>query len=92
MTGNQTLDKAIELLRVAKCSNCDGSGGYEAPLGENFVSHEMAMDAGEPSMEGQSMGIEYGLVQCQWCDERRTILELAVNHEENGHTEKKNET
>ncbi len=65
---------AVELLRVAKCPACDGGGAIPVPLGENFVSHEMAMDAGEPSMEGQSMGIEWGAQQCQWCDERSQLL------------------
>jgi len=33
------------------------------PLGENFVSHEMAMDAGYPEMEGQSMGVEWKFIE-----------------------------
>lgn len=75
-TGQATLR---ELLRVAKCPECDGSGHIPVPLGENFVSHEMAIDAGEPSMEGQSMGIEWGDQQCQWCAEREAILGSEVH-------------
>lgn len=45
------------------CQCCEGSG--RVPIGEHFVSREMAMDACEPAMEGMSMGIEYG--HCQEC-------------------------
>lgn len=41
-----------------QCPTCEGSG--QVALGEHFVSRYMAMDACEPSMEGMSMGIEYG--------------------------------
>jgi hypothetical protein len=44
------LDKA--------CSACDG--GRVIPLGEHFVSHEMAIDGGNPESEGASMGVEWG--------------------------------
>jgi len=74
--GQPLLDELKELrklLAVAKCPNCDGSGSKSVPLGERFVSHEMAMDACEPSMEGASMGIEWGQEQCQWCDERNRL-------------------
>ncbi len=64
------LDCAVQLLKVAACPNCDGSGGF--PIGAHHVTHEMAMDAGEPSMEGQIAQIEYA--QCQWCDERKQLL------------------
>ncbi len=33
------------------------------PLGENWVTHEMAMDACDMSLEGQSMGIEWEQIQ-----------------------------
>lgn len=51
-----------ELLSFFNCETCGGSG--EVALGEHFVSHEMALDAGEPSLEGQSMGIEWGQCNC----------------------------
>ena len=41
-----------------QCATCEGGG--QIPIGEHFVSREMASDAGEPAMEGMSMGIEYG--------------------------------
>jgi hypothetical protein len=43
---------------LADCPDCGGSG--RQALGEGVVTHEMALDACEPSMEGQSTGIEYG--------------------------------
>ena len=46
-----------------QCLNCKGTG--KIALGEHFVSHEMALDACEPEMEGMSMGIEYG--KCPEC-------------------------
>jgi hypothetical protein len=46
-----------------ECPDCVGTG--HVPLGENFVSREMAIDAGDRTLEGQSLGIEYGL--CQKC-------------------------
>ena len=65
---------AVRLLKVSVCPNCDGSGSKPVPLGEHFVSHEMAMDACDPSMEGASMGIEWGQEQCQWCDEKNQLI------------------
>lgn len=63
------------LLGAAQCPNdgCDGQG-YPVPLGEHFVTHDMALAAGDPSMEGQSMGVEWGQEQCQWCHERDAAL------------------
>jgi protein gp37 len=37
----------------------DALNGCPRPLGEHFVTHEMAIDAGDPSMEGMSMGVEW---------------------------------
>ena len=41
-----------------QCPTCEGEG--RIPLGEHFVSREMAQDACEPAMEGMSMGVEFG--------------------------------
>lgn len=68
------LARAVELLKMAKCPECDGSGAIPVRMGEHFVTHEMALDAGEPAMEGQSMGVEWGAQQCQWCDEKNQLL------------------
>ena len=51
----------------AQCRTCDGTGLIEVPLGEHFYSHNMAIDAECPEMEGQSMGIEWGQEQCPDC-------------------------
>ena len=48
---------------LIQCPDCRGEG--KIPLGEHFVTHDMAFDACEPSMEGQSMGIEYS--RCPRC-------------------------
>lgn len=50
---------AITEATVCPCGTCEGSG--QVPIGEHFVTRDMATDAGEPAMEGMSMGIEYGL-------------------------------
>lgn len=50
-----------------KCIECEEGYVYE-PLGEHFVTHEMAMDACDMSLEGQSMGIEWGWVECECCN------------------------
>jgi hypothetical protein len=45
------------------CPDCQGEG--RIPIGEHFVTRDMAIDAGEPNMEGMSMGIEWGT--CSRC-------------------------
>ena len=50
--------KASSTEIAVQCAVCEGSG--RIPIGEHFVTRDMAMDACEPSMEGMSMGIEYG--------------------------------
>jgi DnaJ-class molecular chaperone len=49
--------------RQIPCPACQGEG--QVFLGEYIVTHEMAMDACEPDMEGMSMGPEYG--PCDQC-------------------------
>jgi hypothetical protein len=56
---------------LMKCDTCGGGGGV--PVGEHFVTHDMALDAGDPAMEGASMGIEWG--PCPDCAERRAYAE-----------------
>lgn len=53
----------VGLSRLEQCPACEGSG--RMPIGEHFISREMALDACEPAMEGMSMGIEYG--PCEEC-------------------------
>ena len=70
------LEVAFELLRVDVCPNCDGSGCVPVKLHDRqYVSREMAVDAGEPSMEGSLYcGEEWEQEQCQWCDERKELF------------------
>ncbi len=41
-----------------ECDLCEGQG--RVPIGEHYVTRDMALDAGEPQMEGMSLGVEYG--------------------------------
>lgn len=70
----ELLGPVERLLQDAKCPECDGSGGVSVPIGEHFVSREMALDAFCPEMEGSSSGIEYEHRACQWCHERNEQL------------------
>lgn len=67
---------AISLLKIAKCPNCDGSGGIPRQTSSRlYVTKEMAMDAGAPEMEGSLFSDEeWELEQCQWCDEKEQLL------------------
>lgn len=71
------LADAIALLRVAKCPNCDGSGAIQKQTSSRqLVTREMAMDAGNPEMEGLLYSDDkLELEQCQWCDELHGLLE-----------------
>ena len=46
-----------------QCPDCWGEGKIE--IGERRVTREMALDAGDPSMEGARMGMEYET--CRLC-------------------------
>lgn len=46
------------------CELCGGSG--QEVIGEHYVTRDMAIDAGEPAMEGMSAGVEWG--PCSECD------------------------
>lgn len=65
------------LLKIAKCPNCDGSGMTSRQISERtFVTREMAMDAGDPSLEGHLFtDDEWVFEQCHWCHERRQVID-----------------
>lgn len=67
---------ALNLLAVAKCPNCDGSGtAMRQTSVRQYVTRDMAVDAGDPSMEGSLyLDDEWEPEQCQWCYERKTLL------------------
>jgi len=50
-----------------ECKECQ-EGYVYAPVGEHFVTHDMAMDAGDMALEGASMGVEWGWVECSCCN------------------------
>lgn len=58
------------------CEACDGTG--RQVLGEHFVTRDMASDAGEPAMEGMSMGLEYAA--CQQCSGEGVVFEPCPLH------------
>jgi DnaJ-class molecular chaperone len=65
MTERSTTPSGTE-----QCEACEGSG--RVPVGEHFVTREMAIDAGDRAMEGMSMGIEYGpCPECSGTGEKR---------------------
>lgn len=65
------------LLKMAKCPDCDGSGGIARQVSSRtYVSRDMAIDAGDESLEGSLYtDDEWEQEQCQWCDVVKQILE-----------------
>lgn len=65
-----------ELLRVAICPECDGSGGNQVQTRwREYVSRDMARDAGDPAWEGMIYSEdEFEVQQCQWCADRVEAL------------------
>lgn len=60
------------LLKIAQCPNCDGSGGIPHQVSSRqYVTRDMAIDAGDESLEGSLYsGDEWELEPCRWCYER----------------------
>ncbi len=70
-----TLPSIAALIRAARCPECDGSGVVQSGGGTMYVTHDMAIDAGDRSLEGQVYHHqEPDVHQCQWCAERDDIL------------------
>jgi len=66
------LELAVSLLSVAKCPECDGSGGIA------FVNSEHGccgnpLDTGECCNNPIQVQVE-DYRQCQWCDERNQLM------------------
>ena len=59
----KAIEKLDEELRQLPCSTCGGSG--EVIIGENQVTREMAIDAGDRSLEGSFHSSTYG--KCPDC-------------------------
>ena len=70
------LDSAIGLLRVAVCPECDGSGVVPVQVSaRQYVTAEMASDAGQPEMAGSLYcDDEWEPQQCEWCDVRQRVI------------------
>jgi hypothetical protein len=73
-----------ELLRVAQCPNCDGSGvKLVRKGGREYVTRDMALDAGDRDLEGTVYrDIQEDYEPCQWCDERAKVLSYLGVHDE----------
>lgn len=65
-----------ELLKIAKCPNCDGSGCIPHKVSERqYVTRDMALDACDESLEGSLYSDEqWEAEQCQWCFEKDQVL------------------
>ncbi len=71
------LALAKRLLDMVKCPNCDGSGStLHQVSSRQYVSRDMAMDAGMPEQEGSLYSDdEWEQEQCQWCAEKNQLSE-----------------
>ena len=50
---NKQTEIIINLLEMAICPNCDGSGAIPHQVSsKQYVSRDMALDAGQPELEG----------------------------------------
>lgn len=72
----QDIELAINLLKVAQCPTCDGSGTYTFSITE--ITHGCC---GQPLPNGECCGnaipVEIPseeLVQCEWCAEREELI------------------
>ena len=70
------VERLREALKIAKCPNCDGSGTIAKQTRQReYVSRSMALDAGDPSLEGLlCCEDEWDFEQCQWCHEKEEAL------------------
>ncbi len=70
------LAELIGLLKAAHCPNCDGSGViYGHPGHTEYVTRNMAHDAGDLSLEGSIYRqLEPEIDQCEWCARRDALL------------------
>lgn len=64
------------LLKISNCPNCDGSGAIQHQVSsKEYVTRSMAMDAGDPELEGSLYSDDdFEIEQCQWCYERDEVL------------------
>lgn len=65
-----------KLLEIAACPECDGSGAVQVQTRQReYVTHEMAIDAGDRALEGSLyQDDEFEVRECQFCSERRALL------------------
>jgi len=80
---NENVDDSpswFDLLKTAKCPNCDGSGAIPVQTGSRqYVTREMALDAECPEMEGSLYTDNtWEPEQCKWCYERQRVVDSNV--------------
>lgn len=70
------IKRLKDLLKHAKCPNCDGSGVIPHQIASReYVTRDMALDAGQPELEGSLYQDEqWEPEQCQWCYEKEQVL------------------
>ena len=56
--------QSVGKVKGWECRECGGAGQFV--IGENRVSHDMALDAGEPAMEGMFHSYEYAPCESCW--------------------------
>ena len=73
---NKQTEIIINLLEMAVCPNCDGSGCIPHQVSsKQYVTRDMAIDGGDPALEGSLYSDDqWEAEQCQWCDEKNMIL------------------
>ncbi len=66
----------INLLEMAVCPNCDGSGCIPHQVSsKQYVTRDMAIDGGDSALEGSLYSEDqWEAEQCQWCYEKNMIL------------------
>ena len=69
---------AMELLRVARCPDCDGSGIIQTAVTLNTSMHDyasigMAIDSGFAGMPVFDDG--FNCTQCKWCAKRNALID-----------------
>lgn len=76
LTVERENTKIKELLSVALCPNCDGSGATVEMIQQaEYVTQEMANDAGQPERAGERLrDNQYAQVECEWCHCKKALL------------------
>ena len=64
LDGKYSPEDPIKPDKLMRCPDCEGEG--KVPIGERLVTREMALDAGDPKLEGTHFDYEYAA--CDACE------------------------